>query len=99
MAVATPEVGIDAGLLDNLTLGDIEDFETASGVSVTTLTDGGTLPVKAVVALVWVVRRQTEPAFTLDDARRLRMADLEAMLAPTPAAPLEPLKKTRRGSS
>lgn len=99
MATAAPEVGIDASILENLTLGDIEDFEAASGVPMAALQDGGTLPFRAVVALVWVIHRQEQPTFTLDDARRLRMADLESLLAPTPAAPLEPLKKGRRGSS
>ena len=99
IATASPDIGIDARLLENLTLGDIEDFESASGVSVSALTDGGTLPFKAVVALVWVIHRQVEPDFTLDDARGLRMADLETLLAPTPAAPLEPLEAKRRGSS
>jgi hypothetical protein len=99
MVATAPEMAIDAGILENLTLGDIEDFETAAGVPMSALSDGGVLPFKAVVALVWVIHRQTEPAFTLDDARRLRMADLETLLAPTPAAPLVPLAKARRGSS
>lgn len=99
MAVNAPELVIEASLLDNLMLGDIEDFEAASGVPVSALSDGGTLPFRAVVALVWVIHRQGRPDFTLDDARRLRMRDLEAMLTPTPAASLEPLRAKRRGNS
>lgn len=91
-------IAINANLLEDLTLGDIEDFEAAGGVPMTALADGGQLPFKAVIALVWVIRRQQEPDFTLEDARRLRMAELESLLAPTPAAPLESLA-ARRGSS
>lgn len=98
MVATAPELAIDASILENLTLGDIEDFEAASGVPMSTLKDGGTLPFRAVVALVWVIRRQDQPDFTLDDARRLRMADLEGFLVPTPAAPRKD-KAARRGSS
>jgi hypothetical protein len=35
------------------------------------------IPSKALVALVWVVNRQSNPDFTLADARKVRVGDLE----------------------
>lgn len=74
--------------IDSLTLGDIEDVEDAVGKPIAEVFDH--MSAKAITALVWVVRRREDPAFTLDNARALRMGDVEVVgggeLPPTVAA-------------
>lgn len=67
-----------------LSFGDLEDFETATGEGLMETfgkvgEDGNLqgLKIKTMVALVWVCGRQENPDFTLDDARKVRLNDLE----------------------
>lgn len=60
--------------INDLTLGDLEDIEGVVGSETMRLVLRGEVTPKAMVALVWVAKRKTNPAFTLDDARRLPLA-------------------------
>lgn len=59
-----------------MTLGDIEDFETVSGMSIAAVKPGELPPMKAVTALIWLMRRKEDPAFTLDQARAMRFDEV-----------------------
>jgi hypothetical protein len=61
--------------LDELTLGDMADLEEIAGIDVLSM-DKTRLGPKQILALVWVFRRQEEPSFTYDDARKLKPRDL-----------------------
>jgi hypothetical protein len=37
------------------------------------------MTMREVIALMWLIRRRAEPGFTLDDARKLRVADLNEL--------------------
>lgn len=37
------------------------------------------MTMKEVIALMWLIRRRDQPGFTLDDARKLRVADLNEL--------------------
>ncbi len=90
--------------VDSLTVGDLEDIEEITGIGIddvmAALTTGkvganGTIgvPIKVLKALVFVVYRASDPAFTLDDARKVRVTELEVVLAepdPTEPADAEP---------
>jgi hypothetical protein len=100
VATATaPEIQVGQELLEDLSLGEIMDLEEVGQISMSAFTDGGTLPFRAVVALAWIVKRRDDAAFTFDDAKGLKAREMADIFAPTPAVPLEPLKKARRGSS
>lgn len=67
-----------------LTFGDLEDFETTTGSGLMEQfgkigPDGDMSGMKAkdLVALIWVCGRQANPGFTLDDARKVRLDELE----------------------
>lgn len=67
-----------------LTFGDMEDFEEVSGsplmeafANVGKSGEMATLKAKDLVALVWICGRAEDPEFTLDQARRVRMSDIE----------------------
>jgi hypothetical protein len=36
----------------------------------------GDYPIKLLRALVWILRRRTDPGFTLEDARELHLSDI-----------------------
>lgn len=71
---------------DVLTLGDLADFEDASGQSLTRIVEaasqgGGAvlsgLPMKTLLALVWVCGRKDDPDLTLEKVRATPLADLD----------------------
>jgi hypothetical protein len=59
--------------LDDLSLGEIEEFETALGA---TLSEVDLTSAKAIIWLVYLVRRRDEPGYTLDDARLVKLTDI-----------------------
>ena len=59
--------------LDDLELGEVEEFETAIG---TTMGEADLTSAKAIIWLVYLVRRREDPEFTLDDARRVKLTDI-----------------------
>lgn len=65
---------------DSLTFGDLEDFEDATGEKLLEAFTGaaeGELSAKALIGLVWICKRQDDLEFTLDDARKLKLAEIE----------------------
>ena len=83
-------------LVDDLTLGEVEDIEAITGRSISHVISKAGITGTAVLALVFVLKRRKDPAYTLDQARALRFADVDlATVAaeanggrpgPTPAA-------------
>jgi len=81
LAQLTPET------LESLTLGEAIDFEDAAGMEITALENrAGKLPMRAALALVWILGRRNDPALTLADCRKLRLADI-AIERPAGATP------------
>lgn len=76
------------------TMGEIERLESAAGMSLAALgreLAKGDLPARLASALIYASEARTNPDFTLDDARAVRLADLEVSAAATPTgAPAEP---------
>lgn len=72
--------------VDTMTLGEVEEFEAISGLDITQMA-GGQLPSKAIIAIVYLQQRRENPAYTLEDARKVRVSELEwGEPDPTPAA-------------
>ena len=78
---------------NELTIGDLEDFESITGQTFESLRPGKdgsvAMDAKMLKALVFIVKRRADPAFTLDDARDVRVTELEVVPVrkdPTPAA-------------
>lgn len=69
--------------LDAFTLGDIEDFEEASGVTFMQLhsalqnNDYSVLSGKIIKALAWIMKRHEDPDFTLEQAREVSLGDVD----------------------
>jgi hypothetical protein len=73
-------------MLEQLTLGDLADIEDVSGVSLTGV-DITNLPMKAVLAVIWVLKRHEEPSFTYEKARALSIDAITAITAGLTANP------------
>jgi hypothetical protein len=62
--------------LEDLTLGEAEELETLTGVTLESIASGRP-PVKVLTALLYLVNRRDNPDFTMDDARSIKIAQLE----------------------
>lgn len=76
-----------------LTFADMEDFEERTGSSLLDVFDGVEKPedirslrMRDLVALLWICVRAEQPEFTYDDARKLRITELEVEIAADPTA-------------
>lgn len=75
---------------ESLTFGDLEDFERETGEVLLKALDALTknqASAKALIGLVWVCQRQIDPGFSMDDARKVKLSDIEVESAgadPTP---------------
>lgn len=75
---------------ESLTLGDLEDFESYVGLPLERALDPVTnqpSTMRALVGLLWILHRQQDPQFTLQQARALKLHELEFSVDPTPATP------------
>lgn len=86
-------VNINVNILHELELGDIEDFEELSGVPLASITRESGLPIKAVRALIYVLKRHDDPEYTFEDARHIKFHEMGDILNPTPAVLLGKLEQ------
>lgn len=87
---------------DELTVGDIEDFEAACQSDIFTMVKAdGTLdvPLRAIAPLIWITERQRNPDYTLEDARRVKLSEIERGDPPAAAGPARSTAGSRRSPS
>lgn len=65
---------------DDLTLGEIEEIENYANMSITKI--GEEIPgvSKLRTGLAWILKRRSNPDFTIEDARKLSSSEMMAML-------------------
>lgn len=63
--------------LDSMTLGELEVIEEVAGEQAVTMLMVNKMTAKALVAVAYVVKRRDNPAFSLADARALRVTSLK----------------------
>ena len=66
--------------IDELTLGEVEEVEAYSGLPLASMTDTDKPKTKLLIALAYVIKRKTDPKFTIEHAKRLTMTDLNEIL-------------------
>jgi len=71
--VGTLWIGDRDYTLDDLSLGEIEDFETAMGAPIA---DVDLRSAKAIIQLVYMVKRREDATYTLEQARAVRISDV-----------------------
>lgn len=70
--------------INELDLRELEDFADATGLDPMEIKDGWQPTLRAVRAFVWLVKRRSDPDFSLEDARRVKVREL-VDLVPTDA--------------
>ena len=73
--------------VNNFTFGEIEQIEEIVGRDVMHELGRGKPSVKTVLAMIYVVKRRTDPTFTLEEARAMKV---NAITFETPPDPKEP---------
>jgi hypothetical protein len=76
---------------EDLTIGDLEDFEDIVGMSFDDAMAPGPdgkpkVTTKALKALVFLSKRREDPTFTLDDARAIKVSELQVGSEEDPTA-------------
>lgn len=76
------DLGITGDFLDSLTLDDIDDIESITGVSIDELFGGNTAVAKGKLmkALALVMKRRIDPTVTLDQIGALPLVEFEKLL-------------------
>ena len=75
------ELNVD---VDSLTVGELVDIADVAGESAMDGLAQGKVGPKALLGLLWVLHRRDDPAYTLDQARTVRVTDIKIN---TPGAP------------
>jgi len=76
-----PSVVIDA---NTLTLGELEQIEDLTGRNVTAELGRGQPSARTLTALVYVFKRRSDPAFTMEQARELNISSFRVDAAQDP---------------
>jgi hypothetical protein len=63
---------------DEITLGEIEEIEDYAGLAISKIGDDTPGVIKLRIALAWIVKRRTNPAFTIDDAKKMTATEMTA---------------------
>jgi hypothetical protein len=63
--------------LDRLTLGELEEIEEIAGFESVQRMMAGQMSAKALTAVAYIVKRQTDPDFTLEDARAIKVTAIK----------------------
>lgn len=62
---------------DDITLGEIEEIEDYAGMPIQMIGDMDKVGThKLRIALAWIVKRREDPAFTIEDAKKLKSSEL-----------------------
>jgi len=73
--------------VNTLTWGELEQIEDLTGRNVTGELGRGQPSAKTMTALIWVVKRRTDPNFTMDDARALTVTGVNVKAPTDPKDP------------
>lgn len=72
--------------IDDLTLGECEQLEEIAGTTVDKLFTGSGMSAKVLTAVALVLLRRTNPDATLEDARAVKLTDIQDDATTDPSA-------------
>jgi len=84
--------------MDKMDLGDLDFIEQESGIGVNDLVKGK-ITTRALLAIIVVQERRKNPAYTMDDARKLKVSEIEVVVENPTEPETAPPKKRRVASS
>lgn len=65
---------------DEITLGELAEIEAYADASITEITEATPASTKLKIGMAWVLKRRTDPKFTLEQAKALTMSELMEFL-------------------
>lgn len=66
---------------ESLTLNEVETIELITGSSIDQLLDAGQAKGKAMKAIIFIMKKRTDPNFTLEQAGNLSMTEANSLFA------------------
>lgn len=66
--------------LEQLTLGDLEEIERLAGADAMGQLFSGQIRASVLVPLLYVYKRKSDPAYTIEDARAVKVTELDVDL-------------------
>jgi hypothetical protein len=66
---------------ESLTLNEVEQIELITGSSIDQLMDAGQAKGKAMKAIIFVMKKRTDPNFTLEQAGNISMTEANSLFA------------------
>jgi hypothetical protein len=66
---------------ESLTLNEVEQIELITGSSIDQLMDAGQPKGKAMKAIIYIMKKRTDPNFTLEQAGNISMTDANGLFA------------------
>lgn len=65
---------------ESLTLDEVETIELMTGASIDQIMSDGQPKGKALKAIIFIIKKRTDPSFTIEQAGSLKMSDVSALL-------------------
>lgn len=65
---------------ESLTLSEVETIEMITGSSIDQIMEAGSPKGKALKAIIFTIKKRTDPNFTLEQAGDFKMSDVNALL-------------------
>ena len=69
---------------DDITLGEIEEIEDYAGLAISKIGDDTPGVIKLRIALAWIIKRRTNPEFSIDDAKKMTATELTSFFTENP---------------
>jgi len=69
---------------DDITLGEIEEIEDYAALPISKIGDDAPGVIKLRIALAWIIKRRTNPTFTVDDAKKMTATELTSFFSENP---------------
>lgn len=66
---------------EDITLGEIEEIEDYANMPISKIGDDAPGVIKLRIALAWVIKRRTDPTFTIDAAKKMTATELTSFFA------------------
>lgn len=66
---------------ESLTLDEVETIELLTGASIDQIMADGQPKGKALKAIIFIIKKRTDPSFTLEQAGSFKMSDVNTLLA------------------
>jgi hypothetical protein len=66
---------------ESLTLNEVEQIELITGSSIDQLMDAGQAKGKAMKAIIYIMKKRTDPNFTLEQAGNISMTEANSLFA------------------